>query len=278
MKTRILSGLVMSIGIIALLTFGSALALHGLVVVLGTIAAMEYSAMAAPTRTTRAHLGYAAVALLLILEPLLSAQWHLSADLFWLVSFMLCALVHLGNPEPLETACNRLGRDCLGLIYLGVSLPYIVRLRGDSAPDAIISEAEGGWLLLLAILITAMSDTGGYFFGRAFGRRKLYPLVSPKKTMEGALGGILCAFLACWFASQYMPFMGNLTVMHCIVLALLGSTSAILGDLVESLLKRGYGVKDSGTLIPGHGGVLDRIDGLMFSAPFTYYFWKLVMP
>jgi phosphatidate cytidylyltransferase len=147
-------------------------------------------------------------------------------------------------------------------IYLGLPVGAMVAIR----------ETAGREALFLMMLTVFVSDTAQYYSGRAFGRRLLAPAISPKKTIEGALGGFVCggAFLALagdwWLPSVPLP----LRVALGVTLVALG----IVGDLFESMLKRSAGVKDSSTLIPGHGGVLDRIDALLFAAPVYYLVLK----
>jgi phosphatidate cytidylyltransferase len=121
----------------------------------------------------------------------------------------------------------------------------------------------------LAVLSAFATDIFAYFIGRAFGKRKLAPVLSPKKTVEGAVGGlagsVLCCGLFGWFA---MPDL----LVHCIIMGVLGSVAAQAGDLTASAVKRRLGVKDYGSLIPGHGGLLDRIDSLLFTAPLVYLY------
>lgn len=120
------------------------------------------------------------------------------------------------------------------------------------------------WIILLLSLVWS-GDTGAYFVGRAIGRHKLYPKVSPKKTIEGALGGLVASVAAAVIVAWgWIP---ELDLVHAGLIGLLGGFSAQVGDLVESLLKRSAGVKDSGTLLPGHGGMLDRVDGVIFAFP-----------
>ncbi len=121
------------------------------------------------------------------------------------------------------------------------------------------------WLLFL-LLLTWAADTGAYFVGRAYGRRKLMPAVSPNKTVEGFLGGVLLALVVALSGLIWLPVSVNY-VWILLLMALLTSYFALIGDLWESLLKRQQGVKDSGTLLPGHGGILDRIDSLLSTAP-----------
>jgi len=124
------------------------------------------------------------------------------------------------------------------------------------------------WLILLTAII-AGSDTGAYYSGRRFGRRKIFPNISPKKTLEGVLGGIFCGVAFAIVVQLLMggPISQALLVPVAAFLVLVG----IAGDLTESMIKRASGVKDSGTILAGHGGLLDRIDSLLLSAPVLYY-------
>jgi phosphatidate cytidylyltransferase len=130
------------------------------------------------------------------------------------------------------------------------------------------------WIFFLLLLVW-VGDTGAYVFGRAFGRHALYPEVSPKKTIEGSLGGLTCSLGAGLFANA--AFLRLLTIQECVVLSLSVGILGQLGDLFESLVKRSVGQKDSGRLLPGHGGLLDRIDSLLFAAPCAYYYTLLVV-
>ncbi len=119
------------------------------------------------------------------------------------------------------------------------------------------------------------SDTAAYYIGTTFGRRPLAPRVSPKKTVEGAVGGVMGALLAAFVASVW--FYRRLSVLDCVVLGLALGTIGLLGDLVESMLKRGAGMKDSASLVPGHGGILDRVDSLLYAGPVLYYYYLFAM-
>jgi phosphatidate cytidylyltransferase len=148
------------------------------------------------------------------------------------------------------------------MLYLGMPIGAMVALRA----------LKGREVLFLLLLTVMVSDTAQYYSGRAFGRRLLAPAVSPKKTIEGAAGGFV-------FGAVLMAVAGNwwLPAMPAPLRALLGAAIVavgIAGDLFESMLKRSAGVKDSSTLIPGHGGVLDRIDALLFAAPVYYIVLK----
>lgn len=175
-----------------------------------------------------------------------------------------------------------------GIVYVGATLSFGYALRYqrfvlgfDGAPG--IGEVSlagrtmqlslGGLLLLLPLLVTWASDIGGYIAGRSFGRRKLIPSVSPGKTVEGSLGAlvfsVLVAFLFVRFVMRPVGQLG-LTTAGIILFGVAVSAAAQVGDLFESLLKREGGVKDSSHLIPGHGGVLDRVDSLLFVLPVSY--------
>lgn len=123
--------------------------------------------------------------------------------------------------------------------------------------------------LILTLACTFLADTGAFVLGRAFGKKKLFPKISPNKTQVGVFAAIVFSVLAGIVARQILwpDFSLLMTVLLAVLIAVLG----IVGDLSESLLKRGFGVKDSGKLIPGHGGVLDRMDALLFTAPFVYF-------
>ena len=129
--------------------------------------------------------------------------------------------------------------------------------------------------IFLALAIPWLGDTGAYFAGRAFGRHKLYELISPKKTIEGYVGGVITATIGVFvIRSLGLPALG---VIDCLVIGVIIGTAAVLGDLAESLLKRAFGVKDSGRIMPGHGGLLDRIDSLLFVLPLLYGYAHWVM-
>ncbi|MFH1003450.1 MAG: phosphatidate cytidylyltransferase [Chloroflexota bacterium] len=150
-----------------------------------------------------------------------------------------------------------------GIFYVGGLLRYLVLLRGLD---------DGRNWLLLALLATIASDSTAFFVGRALGRHHLAPRISPAKTWEGAVGGVLGAVLVSLLFRLPTLFYLPLSYGQALLLGLLVSIFAQVGDLVESLLKRQTGVKDSGRLVPGHGGILDRIDGLIFAGVLVYYY------
>jgi phosphatidate cytidylyltransferase len=167
----------------------------------------------------------------------------------------LSVLLPLTRPEPNDRAGVRLAWLVAGPMYVGLLL---------AAVPGLFLVTHGTWVVL-AMGLAWGSDTGAYFAGRFFGKHKLAPAISPAKTVEGALGGLLASVLVAviW---QLVWLHDELPLAHAVVLAMVANVLGQSGDLVESLIKRSTGVKDSGAILPGHGGLLDRIDALMFTA------------
>ncbi|NPV92015.1 MAG: phosphatidate cytidylyltransferase [Firmicutes bacterium] len=153
-----------------------------------------------------------------------------------------------------------------GLLYVGGLFSHLVLIREVN---------QGFFWVLLAFLITWSNDTAAFFVGRAIGKRKLAPGISPNKTVEGSVGGLVFGTVVGMAALYLFPRWGGpaLPAFWAILLGLLLGAAGQLGDLVESAIKRWAGVKDSGALIPGHGGVLDRFDSLLLVLPVLYYCW-----
>ncbi|MBE0568015.1 MAG: phosphatidate cytidylyltransferase [Krumholzibacteria bacterium] len=169
-------------------------------------------------------------------------------------------------------ALTHMAVTVFGIMYLGWLGSHLVMLRqlpaASGAPDAV-----GAQMVFFAALVTWANDTGAYLAGIALGRHPLAPRISPKKTREGALGGLVAAALVGWLCAR--GFAGFLTPLAGGLLGLVAGVVAQLGDLVESLIKRDAGTKDTAELIPGHGGVLDRFDSLLFVVPVLYYWFRL---
>jgi phosphatidate cytidylyltransferase len=188
---------------------------------------------------------------------------------------VLASLICLLLRRPRENAFRDWAWTIVGALYVGWMLSYWLNLRGLD---------DGRNWVYLAMLTTFANDTGAYFIGRAIGRHKLAPAISPAKTWEGAIGGLASAVLAAVIIATVLklisvqigaPFVFG--YWQIILLGFLVGLFAQLGDLVESLLKRNMGVKESGNLLPGHGGVLDRFDSLIFVGAVVYYYAVCVL-
>lgn len=174
------------------------------------------------------------------------------------LSLILVAVAALILPRR-EDITARMAFTLLGVVYLGLPLAILVLLR--ELPDgagAVINVLVGVWIF----------DTASYVGGRLWGKRPIAPLTSPKKTVEGAVVGLVAATVAVWIAGLYMDWIGG---WQSLILGLALCPAAFLGDLFESVLKRDVGAKDSGRLLLGHGGVLDRFDALLFGAVVGYF-------
>ncbi len=180
-------------------------------------------------------------------------------------------ILALARNSDLRGGVDALGITMLGVIYVAFLLPHYVWMHDLPDPEQPLAGVVGGWRWVVLTLVIAMGgDVGGYFGGRYFGRRKLMPEVSPGKTMEGTCGAILANLAGAIFCKAV--FFHALRWPEVVGFGVGVGVLAQVGDLCESMLKRAFDSKDSGWIIPGHGGVLDRIDSLVFPAPFVYYY------
>lgn len=176
-----------------------------------------------------------------------------------LLAFVLgLAALAVSGRRGLAEALPSAGISAAALLLVALPMSYAVRLHGHGA--------EGPKWLLFALAVVWVGDTAAYFTGRSIGRLKLAPAISPNKTWEGAAGNVIGALLVAAVFSRWLP----MEVGRLVVVAALASVAGQIGDLAESAFKRGAGVKDSGALLPGHGGMLDRIDALIFALPVVW--------
>ena len=186
------------------------------------------------------------VELLLLLVPLLMALFSTSCDFRKVAAFGFGSLVYLSMP-------------CALTVFM-----YLKSLFGDMA---------GARLVIMVFALLWANDTFAYLTGRLLGRHKLFPRISPGKTIEGSLGGLTLTLAGVMVFSHYTPW---LPTTEAVGMGLIAVVCGTLGDLCESMLKRQAGVKDSGNLIPGHGGILDRFDSVLFTVPFIFVFLQLL--
>jgi phosphatidate cytidylyltransferase len=255
---RLIPGLLMTTLWGVLLLFGP-VPLFGLAVTaIAAYGLLEFFRMTMPAQSFARQALAGGISLLPLLPVLGGRPEYLPAALFG--GLLLLVLAGLAQPAPTEHGLHFLGLGSLGILYLGFCPAHLLLLRG--LPQG------GSWLLVLTA-ITAGGDTGAYYIGSTFGRHKLCPTISPKKTVEGAVGGITAGVLAA-VATAWLLLPAESPWLIALI-ALLLSLVAIAGDLTESILKRCARVKDSGRLLAGHGGVLDRIDSLLLAGPALYY-------
>lgn len=259
---RLLTAAVVVPPLLALLFIGPAWGFFALVLVAAAIAGGELFRMTHPgdavarTVATITTVGACAAIYLFSKDPRALLATVAAVTLIGL----LMPLWRLGD---MQSAALRMLAGVAGPFYIGALLALLALLRRDGGEN-------GGELVFMSLTFSWLADTGGYFFGRFLGKTKLYEAVSPKKTRAGFVGALVGASVGGILASLvYLP---ALPLAHSIPLALFAGAIGQLGDLVESLLKRSTGIKDSGGIVPGHGGMLDRIDALIVVTPVVYLF------
>jgi phosphatidate cytidylyltransferase len=259
--TRIISGVVLGAVALALIWFLSSIALLGVALAVAALAFHEYERIVDKIGAKVPY--WTALLATLLACSMVPFQWVdiesiLAASLL-LIALNVLASDRTGTPLLADTAAA-----VLAPVYIGLPLGCLVGVHAIAGREAV----------LLLIATVAVSDTAQFYTGKTLGRTPLAPLRSPKKTREGAIGGFVVAPLFLAIAGSYFlpafPWWWHASVGLGIVVA------GIIGDLFESMLKRAADMKDSGTLIPGHGGVLDRIDALLFAAPVFYFFLRNV--
>ncbi len=259
--TRLVSGLVLAAVAVAMVWFFSSIALLGVALAVAAMAFHEYEKI---VDVIGAKIPYWTTLLATLLVcAMVPFQWVdiesvLAASLL-LIAVNVLISDRVGAPLLADTAAA-----LLAPVYIGLPLGCLVGVHAIAGREAVF----------LMIGAVAISDTAQYYAGRAFGKTPLAPLRSPKKTREGALGGFIVSPLLLAVIGPYIlpayPWWWHASVGLGLV------ATGIIGDLFESMLKRAADMKDSGTLIPGHGGVLDRIDALLFAAPVFYFFLRNV--
>lgn len=163
----------------------------------------------------------------------------------------------------------------LGFVYSGWFPLHLLLIRGFNAENSqgflkLDLQNDGLGYVMFLFTVILLTDTGAYYFGKKFGKHKISPTISPKKTLEGTIAGTICAILGAVVFGYFI----HLGIYHCIILGMLCTFFAQIGDLSESLIKRDAGVKDSGNTLPGHGGFLDRTDSYVFTIPVMFYYLK----
>lgn len=259
--SRTAPGILLALGWLLLLTLGSFQLFWGVMVVIGFVGSREYCRMAfADYLYESDRILLPLIIILPIFTALFCRQSAAVVPAGMLIGFIALVLYVLRHYQRFDAPLIILTRGTLGLVCVGFLASHLVLLRGG--------EDGASWLIILTA-ITAGSDTAAYFAGSRWGRRKLCPNISPNKTVEGGVGGIAGGVAVGLAFSLIFPV--TAPIWFVAVLALILSVTGMAGDLLESVIKRGYQVKDAGTLLGGHGGVLDRIDSLLLAGPVLYY-------
>ena len=226
------------------------------------IALLELTRMGFGDRRNPALTGLAlGLTALLIVRP----HWTLPLDTILLIGLACVLLAMLLSSQAITSRFHDAAVALFGPLYIGLTLGTLVSTR---------ALASGEWLIVFIAVVTWASDIGAYYAGTLWGRHPLAPSISPKKSIEGLAGGLALAMAAALLTHIWL--VPQLTMLHALVLGLLMTGTGLVGDLCESAMKRAVGVKDSGGILPGHGGMLDRLDSLLFTAPTFYYYVTVV--
>lgn len=264
MASRLISALV-ALPIVLYLIHIGGWAFGGLVLFVGLACLYEFMGMTQPkdglTRLVMTGLGG------LLMVGIMTGQVATLGGMVAVFVLPIFVVVYfLFRTGDMETVGARASFAFLGLFWAGALLAITASLRALPGGD--------GWLILACVLAWG-SDTGGYFAGRFLGKHKLYPKVSPKKTWEGSVGGVIAATGGAFICRAVLG--PSVDTMHLLIMAPLAASFGQIGDLAESMLKRTVNVKDSGTIMPGHGGLFDRVDALIFVGPILFAYATLVL-
>jgi len=255
---RLIPGLALIVCWVLLLLYGSFQWFFPVMALVIWIGGLEYARMAFPEKNITFRLLFGALALLPSLSIAFFPSLGLAGGL--LLSFLLLTCHILYHYGKLQDPLHFFSRAFFGVSYVGFLGAHLLLLYHLPAGSS--------WILVLTA-ITAGSDSGAYYCGKRFGKHKLCALVSPNKTIEGAIGGLVAAVAVAVLMATLLRLQVNW--LFLVPAAILLTGVGIVGDLTESIIKRSTGAKDSGTLLGGHGGVLDRVDSLLFAAPVLYY-------
>lgn len=191
----------------------------------------------------------------------------LSVELGMFAALLIIPASYVMTSKPLEDSLPSSAVAVLATTYVGMLGGSLIRLHNDFP--------EGYKLVFFLLLVVWLGDSGAYYVGKQFGKHKLSPRISPKKTIEGMAGGMTASIITAIVI--HYTFFPKFPLLHAIIAGVILSFAGVIGDLAESMWKRSAAVKDSGTLLPGHGGFLDRFDSILFTAPILYCYWTLIV-
>ncbi len=192
---------------------------------------------------------------------------NVSVEMGMFATLLIIPASYVFRRKSIEESLPSSAIAVLGTMYIGMLGGSLIRLRNDFP--------VGAKLIAFLLIVVWIGDAGAYYVGKNFGKTKLSPVISPKKTIEGGIGGVLTSITAAIVI--HFTFFPEFPLVHAIIAGVILSLSGMVGDLAESMWKRSAEVKDSGTLIPGHGGFFDRFDSILFTAPILYVYWTLIV-
>lgn len=267
LRLRLLAALVL-IPIAIICVFLGGYYFLGLIVLVTVQALREFHYMMLPqgTRIQRKFMTPIAIAIpiLVYLNELLILSWVIG--LFIIITFVIELFRNRPNPA------TNIAMSIFALIYPVLFFASLIAIRERYSMDVGAAYIEGGWYLMLVFAGIWMCDSAAYITGSLIGKHKLFPRVSPNKSVEGAVAGLIASIGICAVGSQ---FTASVSIEFGLLMGLVIGVAAQIGDLIESLIKRDFGVKDAGSLIPGHGGILDRADSVLFTAPIMWLFYQI---
>jgi phosphatidate cytidylyltransferase len=193
---------------------------------------------------------------------------NVSVEMGVFVALLVIPATYVFSKGDLAEALPSSAIAIMATLYVGMLGGSLIRLRSDFP-------GNGPKLVFFLLLVVWLGDAGAYYTGRMLGRHKMSPRISPKKTIEGGAGGLATSVIAATII--HFTFFPAFPLVHAIIAGLILSAAGMIGDLAESMWKRSAEVKDSGTLLPGHGGFLDRFDSIFYTAPILYTYWSLVV-
>jgi phosphatidate cytidylyltransferase len=267
--TRVLSGIVLVLGAVAVVGWAPRWVIFATLAVIGNLALHEYYQLSGkcglqPYRMVGHLFG----------TWLLAEQWIFPGQISLgvLAGFVVLVMsLSLTYPDHVTVAIGSSGTTVLGALYTTGFLSLLLAWADPAFPPALGPSPFASRAAIFFLLVVIwVSDIGAFYVGRAIGKHKLAPRISPGKTVEGLVGGLIASVLVSMVFHRY--WLRSFSLGALMALAIVLDLAGVLGDLAESAIKRGAGVKDSSSVVPGHGGVLDRIDSLLFAVPVMYYY------
>jgi len=256
---RWLTGIVLAAAILLIILFGSLELVAVIITLAAGVGTWEYTSIVFGRGFLKEKIESLVFAVLIPCVALFGSAQELIALLSFAV--IVIFIVFLWRVNEANFDISRVAKVIFGLVYIPLLTSHFIFLRKLD---------NGVYWILIVLVIGIVGDTVAMYVGKSLGKRKLIALVSPGKTVEGTIGLILGATIAaCLFGYFLIP---GVSIVHFAIIGFVGSIIGQLGDLCESAIKRNYGKKDAGALLPGHGGLMDRLDSLIFLAPFVYYY------